>query len=113
MKSTRFSSFYSKVDDIHTSVQQMINCPSLEMAFRIHISDGLYVSMYHHFNYVSIRHFFVPEGQQEIKATKFGVSLWPQVWEIPYNNIEEIWNATKTQKEAEMCFLAVSHQNQE
>ena len=113
MKPSRFASFYSKLENIQASVKQMLESPSAEMAFKMHIGGGVYVSMDHVFNSVSIRHFFVPEGQTEAKATRYGVSLRPNEWDVLYENMEVIRGTTKKLQEAEMCIFAPDHCNQQ
>ena len=104
----RLMALREKIDTIDEILKQQeinasYNVSVAPILYKAHLGGGIYVSVSEKYPGVSLRRYWVPEGQQEPTPTKNGIYLPRNQWTALKNKLEELLAAYPGLLEATVC----------
>ena len=100
------------VPDIRLAIKR-IAIGEKDADLKAHLGGNMYVSVTRGYGRVDIRQFWLPENEEEIKATRKGIALCLNEWEALVSYISDIEKAVPEIMTTVPCVLAEDHMNQE
>ena len=104
----RLSVLRGKIEEIDEALRQQETNASYGVEagptlYKVHLGAGIYASVSENYNGVSLRRYWVPEGQLSAVPTRNGIYLPASQWRALKVKLEELMNAHPELREAKEC----------
>jgi len=99
------------ITHIDTSVNAYDD-PDEDSSFSRHLGGNWYVSVTPGYRCVDIRRFWLPEGSEEVRATREGIALGFEQWRKLMDAFDTVVSFVPELRDVTSCMLKEDHQNQ-